>query len=105
MTIMCRNDELSSTMSRVGYLLKDSKLCILFAENSQILKISVIPILLAFSGRKQVNQLTVFQPGRADYPHLLLLAPSKFFTFRGITGFNRNKFILYICTTASTAFD
>ena len=36
-------------MSRVGYLLKDSKLFILFAENSQIvLKIYVIPILLAF---------------------------------------------------------
>ena len=47
--IMCRNDELSSTMSWVGCLLKDSKLFILFAENSQILlKISVIPILLTF---------------------------------------------------------
>ena len=48
-TIMCRNDELRSTMSWVGYLLKDSVLFVLFAENSQILlKISVIPILLAF---------------------------------------------------------
>jgi len=48
-TIMCRNDELSSTMSWVGCLLKDSELFILFAENSQILlKISVIPILLTF---------------------------------------------------------
>ena len=28
------------------------------------------------------DQLTLFQPGRADYPHLLLLAPPKFFTFR-----------------------
>ena len=47
-TIMCRNDELSSTMSWVGYL-TDSALFILFAENSQILlKISVIPILLIF---------------------------------------------------------
>ena len=36
-TIMCRNDELSSTMSWVGCLLKDSKLFILFSENSQIL--------------------------------------------------------------------
>ena len=27
------------------------------------------------------GQLTLFQPGRADYPHLLLLTPSKFFTF------------------------
>ena len=46
---MCRNDELSYTMSWVGYLLKDSELFILFAENSQILlKISVIPILLTF---------------------------------------------------------
>ena len=36
-------------MSLVGYLLKDSELFILFAENRQILlKISVIPILLAF---------------------------------------------------------
>ena len=36
-------------MSWVGCLLKDSKLFILFAENSQIpLKISVIPVLLKF---------------------------------------------------------
>ena len=36
-------------MSRVGYLLKDSELFILLAENSQILlKISVIPIFLTF---------------------------------------------------------
>ena len=28
------------------------------------------------------DQLTLFQPGRADYPHLLLLAPPMFFTFR-----------------------
>ena len=42
---MCRNDELSLTMSWVGCSLKN----ILFAENSQIfLKISVIPILLTF---------------------------------------------------------
>ena len=49
-TIICRNDELSSTVSRVGCLLKDSEFFfILFAENSQILlKISVIPILLSF---------------------------------------------------------
>ena len=48
-TIMCRNDELSSTMSRVGCLPKDSELFILFAEDCQILlKISVIPILLTF---------------------------------------------------------
>ena len=48
-TIMCRKDELCSTMSWVGCLLKDSELFILFAENSQILlKISVIPILLTF---------------------------------------------------------
>ena len=41
--------ELSSTMSWVGCLLKDSELFILFAANSQILlKISVIPILLTF---------------------------------------------------------
>ena len=49
MTIMCCNDELSSTMSWVGCLLKYSELFILFAENSQILlKISVIPILSNF---------------------------------------------------------
>ena len=28
------------------------------------------------------DQLTLFEPGRADYTHLLLLAPPKFFTFR-----------------------
>ena len=48
-TIMCHNDELSSIMSWVGCILKDSELFILFADNSQILlKISVIPILLTF---------------------------------------------------------
>ena len=46
---MCRNDELSSTISWVGCLLKDSELFILFAENRQfLLKISVIHILLTF---------------------------------------------------------
>ena len=34
-TIMCHNDELSSTLSWVGCLLPDSKLFILFAESSQ----------------------------------------------------------------------
>jgi hypothetical protein len=48
-TIICRNDLLSSTMTSDGCLLKDSELFILFAENSQILlKISVIPILKTF---------------------------------------------------------
>ena len=28
------------------------------------------------------DQLTLFELGRADYPHLLLLAPPMFFTFR-----------------------
>ena len=64
-TIMCRNDELSSTMSWVGCLLKDSDLFILFAEYSQILlNISVIPIPLTFmylvaleSVSKQLTQL------------------------------------------------
>ena len=28
------------------------------------------------------DQLTLFEPGRADYPHLLLLAPSMFVAFR-----------------------
>ena len=46
---MCCNDELSSTMSWVDCLLKDSELFILFAENSQILlKISVIKIIWTF---------------------------------------------------------
>ena len=48
---MCRNDELSLTMSWAGCLLKDSELFILFSENSQILlKISDIPILFHLSG-------------------------------------------------------
>ena len=55
---MCRNDELRSMMSRVGFLLKDSELFILFAENSQILlKISVIPILLTFIYHVALNLL------------------------------------------------
>ena len=46
---MCRNDELSSMMSWVGCLLKDSELFTLFSENSQILlKNYIIPILLTF---------------------------------------------------------
>ena len=28
------------------------------------------------------DQLTLFKPGRTDYPHLLLLAPPMFFTFQ-----------------------
>ena len=64
---MCRNDELSSTMSWVGCLLTDSELFVLFAENSQIfLKISGIPIILTFtylvaleSVGKQPTQLIV----------------------------------------------
>ena len=55
---MCRNDELSSMMSWVGSLLKDSELFILFAENSQIvLKISVIPILVTFIYLVAINLL------------------------------------------------
>ena len=46
---MSRNDELSSTMSWVGCLLKDSELFILFTENRQILlKIFVIYILFIY---------------------------------------------------------
>ena len=58
-TIMCRNDELSLTMSWVGCLLKNSELFVLFAENSQILlKISDIPVLLIHvsGGTKSVNK-------------------------------------------------
>ena len=48
-TIMYRNNELSSTMSWVGCFLKDSELFIVFAKNSRILlKISVNPIILNF---------------------------------------------------------
>ena len=55
---MCRNDELSSTMSWVSCLLKDSELLISFAEKSQILlKKSVIPILLTFIYRLALNLL------------------------------------------------
>ena len=46
-------------MSSVGYLLKDSELFVLFAENSQILlKISDIPVLLIHvsGGTKSVNK-------------------------------------------------
>ena len=57
-SIICRNDDLSSTMSRVGCLLKYSELFILFSENSQILsKISVIPILLTFMYLVALNLL------------------------------------------------
>ena len=43
----CRNDELSSSLSLVGYLLTDTELFILFAQNSQILlKFFVIPNFL-----------------------------------------------------------
>ena len=49
LSIMWRNDELSSMMSWVVCLLKDPELFILLAENRQILlKISVIHILLTF---------------------------------------------------------
>ena len=30
----------------------------------------------------QISYVTLSEPGRANYPHLLLLAPSMFFTFR-----------------------
>ena len=57
-TIMCRNDELSSTMSCVGCLLKGSELFVLFAENRQILlKFSVIPILLTLMYLLALNLL------------------------------------------------
>ena len=59
-TIVCRNDELSSTMSWVGCLLPDSELFILFAENSQILhKISVISDFLRSTHNLKKIFLTV----------------------------------------------
>ena len=67
---MCHNDELSSTMSWVGCLLKDSELFILFAENSQILlKISVIPILLTFIYLVVLN-LLVNNQLNTSLPHI-----------------------------------
>ena len=58
MTIMCCDDELSSTMSWVGCLLKDSELFVLFVENSKILlKISIIPIFLTFMYLLALNLL------------------------------------------------
>ena len=48
---MCRNDELSSTMSWVGYLIKYSELFILFAENSQILPKISLKFHLSIKGR------------------------------------------------------
>ena len=49
---------------------------------------TLMPPVMPEPGGKQgapqylADQLTLFQPGRADYPHLLLLAPPMFFTFR-----------------------
>ena len=37
---------------------------------------------VALAPQYMPDQLTLFKPGRADYPHLLLLAPPMFFTFR-----------------------
>ena len=57
-TIMCHNDELSSTVNRVVCLLPDSELFILSAENSQILlNIYVIPILSTFIYLEALNLL------------------------------------------------
>ena len=59
---MCRNDELSSTMSLVDCLPTDLELFILFAENSHILlKIYVIPILLTFIYLVALNLLVNIQ--------------------------------------------
>ena len=40
------------------------------------------------------DQLTLFEPGRADYPHLLLLASPMFFTFRHHCTSTRNCSLL-----------
>ena len=48
----------------------------------------VIKLSYAGTGRARgataphLHPRTLFEPGRADYPHLLLLAPPKFFSFR-----------------------
>ena len=34
------------------------------------------------------DQLTLFKPGRADYPHLLQMAPPQYFSPSGITEHN-----------------
>ena len=36
------------------------------------------------------DQLILFQPGRAEYPHQLLLAPPMFFTFRHYCSLDSN---------------
>ena len=41
------------------------------------------------------DQLTLFEPGRADYPHLSLLAPPQCFSSSGITA--GNTYILIAC--------
>ena len=54
----CDNYVWQSMMSWVGFLIKDSDVFILFAENSQILfKTSVIPILLTFLYLVALNML------------------------------------------------
>ena len=71
-TIMCRNDELSSTMSWVGSLLKDSELFILFLENSQILlNFFVIPILLTFVYLVALN-LLVYNQLNSSLRHIIV---------------------------------
>ena len=69
-------------MSWVGYLLKDSELFILFAENSQILlKISVIPILLTFIYLVAIN-LLVNNQLNSSLRHIIvtiMLKPIKIF--------------------------
>ena len=48
------------------------------------------------------DQLTLFEPGRANYPHLLLLAPPMFFTFRhhcDLSNRNNVVFSYYITYT------
>ena len=55
------------------------------------------------------DQLTLFGPGRADYPHLLLLAPPKVFTFRqhwevnSLTLHNLHYIVLALCKAARPA--
>ena len=56
---MCRNDELSSTMSWVGCSLKDSELFVLFAENSQIHSLNFHVSGSTKSVSKQPTQLII----------------------------------------------
>ena len=53
-----------------------------FSKSSGGIKISDAGTGGPLTPQYLADQLTLLQLGRADYPHLLLLAPPRFFTFR-----------------------